>query len=87
MEQVLRWWDGVELWVAGQGFVPQVVLILAVAVPLAWLAAGALDRVVLHGQIRDQKLPVSGRASLPKSWVTWSLLMLLGLVLLGWMTR
>ena len=87
MEQVLRWWDGVELWVAGQGFLPQVVLILAVVVPLAWLTAGALDRVISSGQIRDRKLSGSGKPSLPKSWVTWALVALLVLVLLGWMTR
>ncbi|WP_156920410.1 GTP-binding protein [Segniliparus rugosus] len=87
MEQVLRWWDGVELWVAGQGFVPQVVLMLAVVIPLAWLTAGALDRVISSGQIRGRKLSDSGKPALPKSWVTWALVILLVLVLLGWMTR
>lgn len=41
-----QWWDGVELWIAGLPFVPQVVLTLGVLIPLAGLAAAGLDRLV-----------------------------------------
>ena len=46
MSGIAQWWDGVELWVAGLPFVPQVALTLGVLVPLAALAAAGLDRLV-----------------------------------------
>ncbi|WP_066904438.1 hypothetical protein [Millisia brevis] len=46
MSGIAQWWDGVELWVAGLPFVPQVALTLGVLVPLAGLAAAGLDRLV-----------------------------------------
>lgn len=42
---VARWWDGVELWLTGLSFPLQVVIVLAVLLPLAALAARALDLV------------------------------------------
>lgn len=46
MSGIAQWWDGVELWVAGLPFVPQVALTLGVLVPLAAVAAAGLDRLV-----------------------------------------
>lgn len=44
MKRAAGWWDGLELWVAGLPFVPQVVLVLLVAVPLCAGIAWLLDR-------------------------------------------
>ncbi|OYD71115.1 hypothetical protein [Rhodococcus sp. OK302] len=44
MDRIAGWWDGFELWIAGLPFIPQVVLVLAVIVPLCWLIAVGLDR-------------------------------------------
>ena len=37
------WWDGVELWIAGLPFVPQVAVVLSVVVPAAALTAYVVD--------------------------------------------
>ncbi|WP_374700944.1 hypothetical protein [Rhodococcus globerulus] len=44
VERIAGWWDGVELWIAGLPFIPQVVLVLAVVVPLCAGLAIGLDR-------------------------------------------
>ncbi|MBB3039027.1 hypothetical protein [Hoyosella altamirensis] len=46
VDAIARWWDGVELWIAGLPFVPQVVLVVAVMVPLCFVFATVLDRVM-----------------------------------------
>lgn len=38
--------DAVESWVAGVSYWVQVPLLLAVLLPLGWLAAGLIDRIV-----------------------------------------
>lgn len=38
--------DAVESWLAGQSFWLQVPILLAILLPLCWLAAGLIDRVV-----------------------------------------
>ena len=38
--------DAVESWLAGQSFWIQVPVVLAVLVPLCWLIAGGVDRIV-----------------------------------------
>lgn len=38
--------DAVESWLAGQSFWLQIPILLAVLVPVCWLAAGLIDRVV-----------------------------------------
>ncbi len=43
---VVRWWDGVELWLTQLGLVLQVTLVMLVLLPLCWWAARALDRCV-----------------------------------------
>ncbi|WP_024793286.1 hypothetical protein [Tomitella biformata] len=46
-----NWWDSVELWVTGLPFVPQVVVVMVVLVPLAAGIARLLD-IVLAGALR-----------------------------------
>jgi hypothetical protein len=40
------WWDGVELWIAGLPFIPQVAVVLAVVVPAAAITAYVVDIVL-----------------------------------------
>ncbi|NLG56102.1 MAG: hypothetical protein GX542_10740 [Rhodococcus sp.] len=69
MEQIARWWDGAELWIAGLPFVPQVVLVLAVALPACAAIAWVLDRVlvIILALLRRDKAPAvaasTGRAA------------------------
>ncbi|NLU84057.1 hypothetical protein [Rhodococcus sp. HNM0569] len=46
MDRIAGWWDGAELWIAGLPFVPQVALVLVVAVPVCWGVASGLDRAL-----------------------------------------
>lgn len=46
MDGIGRWWDGVELAVTGLSFVPQVLVVLLVLIPVAALAARVLDLLV-----------------------------------------
>ena len=51
MHRIAGRWDALELWVAGLPFVPQVVLVLAVMLPVCCAIAWLLDRTltaVLH---------------------------------------
>lgn len=51
VDAIARWWDGIELWIAGLPFVPQVILVVAVMVPLCFVAAALLDvlmRPIFH---------------------------------------
>lgn len=43
---VLAWWDGVEEWLTGLAFVPQLLVTLAVLVPCAIIVAAALNALV-----------------------------------------
>jgi hypothetical protein len=43
---VVRWWDGVELWLTQLGLALQVTLLMLVLLPACWWAARGLDRVV-----------------------------------------
>ncbi|WP_188587496.1 hypothetical protein [Gordonia jinhuaensis] len=51
MDAVLNWWDQVESWLTSLSFVPQLVVSLAVLIPLAIAAASALNLLV-HGVLR-----------------------------------
>ncbi|MCW4355289.1 hypothetical protein ONR57_18450 [Hoyosella sp. YIM 151337] len=46
MDAIARWWDGVELWIAGLPFVPQVILVVSVMLPLCFFAATVLDKML-----------------------------------------
>ncbi|MEU0539243.1 hypothetical protein [Nocardia sp. NPDC005978] len=57
MHRIAGWWDGVELWVAGLPFVPQFAVVLVTVVPVCFVIAYVLDRVLrfaLHALGRDR---------------------------------
>ncbi len=46
---ILSWWDGVELWLSGLGFVLQTIVVMPVVLVLAYLIAVALDSLLGRG--------------------------------------
>jgi hypothetical protein len=42
----LSWWDGVELWLSGLGFVFQSIVVMPVVLLLAYVIAAGLDGVL-----------------------------------------
>jgi hypothetical protein len=46
---ILNWWDGVELWLSGRGFVLQTILVMPVVLTVAYLVAAALDALLGRG--------------------------------------
>jgi len=46
MSGFLSWWDGVELWLSGLGFVLQTIVVMPVVLALAYGAAVLLDGVL-----------------------------------------
>ena len=46
---ILSWWDGVELWLSGLGFVLQTIVVMPVVLALAYGIAEALDSLLGHG--------------------------------------
>ena len=49
MDGFLSWWDGIELWLSGLGFVLQTIVVMPVVLVLAYLVAMALDGLLGHG--------------------------------------
>jgi hypothetical protein len=45
----LSWWDGVELWLSGLGFVLQTLVVMPVVLALAYLTAVELDALLGYG--------------------------------------
>jgi hypothetical protein len=45
----LSWWDGVELWLSGLGFVFQSIVVMPVVLLLAYGIAAALDAMLGRG--------------------------------------
>jgi hypothetical protein len=45
----LSWWDGVELWLSGLGFVLQTIVVMPVVLALAYLTAVGLDSLLGYG--------------------------------------
>ena len=45
----LSWWDGVELWLSGLGFIAQTVVVMPVVLLLAYGAAVVLDGALGNG--------------------------------------
>ncbi|MPZ66857.1 MAG: hypothetical protein GEU83_15570 [Pseudonocardiaceae bacterium] len=43
---VVRWWDGVELWLTQLPLAIQVALLMLVLLPACWAVAKLIDRVV-----------------------------------------
>lgn len=49
MNAILNWWDGVELWLSGLGFVFQTIVVMPVVLVLAYLIATGLDAALGRG--------------------------------------
>jgi hypothetical protein len=49
MSGILSWWDGVELWLSGLGFVSQTVVVMPVVLALAYAVAVVLDGALGNG--------------------------------------
>ena len=49
MSAILSWWDGVELWLSGLGFVVQTIVIMPVVLALAYAIAVLLDGALGQG--------------------------------------
>ena len=49
MHGLLSWWDGVELWLSGLGFVFQTIVVMPVVLALAYAIAAALDGALGRG--------------------------------------
>jgi hypothetical protein len=45
----LNWWDGVELWISGLGFVAQTAIVMPVVLALAYGTAVVLDGALGNG--------------------------------------
>ena len=45
----LNWWDGVELWLSGLGFVVQTIVVMPVVLALAYGIAVVLDGMLGRG--------------------------------------
>jgi hypothetical protein len=45
----LSWWDGVELWLSGQGFILQTIVVMPVVIALAYGIAVLLDGLLGNG--------------------------------------
>jgi 4-hydroxybenzoate polyprenyltransferase len=59
---IVDWWDAVELWLTQLAFPFQVALAIVVGLPLCWLAAAGIDRLV--DVVVDR---ATARASAPRS--------------------
>ncbi len=49
MHGLLSWWDGVELWLSGLGFVVQTIIVMPVVLGLAYVVAVVIDAILGNG--------------------------------------
>jgi hypothetical protein len=49
MGGILSWWDGVELWLSGLGFILQTIVVMPVVLVLAYGTAVLLDGLLGNG--------------------------------------
>jgi fructose-specific phosphotransferase system IIC component len=49
VQGLLSWWDGVELWLSGLGFVLQTVIVIPVVLLLAYAIALVIDVILGNG--------------------------------------
>lgn len=49
MNGILSWWDSVELWLSGLGFILQTVVVMPVVLALAYVIAVVLDALLGQG--------------------------------------
>ncbi|MFD0486626.1 hypothetical protein ACFQ0O_05695 [Saccharopolyspora spinosporotrichia] len=66
MEWLVEWWDAAELWLVQLPYPLQVMLVLAVLVPLAWGVGWLIDRGIdalgaKLTRVRDAEPPVGRR--------------------------
>ncbi|TQF73445.1 hypothetical protein FK531_08070 [Rhodococcus spelaei] len=64
MNQIASWWDGLELWVIGLPYIPQILLVMTVALPAAFAIACGFDKLLarvfaLLGRDRAQTAAVA----------------------------
>jgi len=43
---ILSWWDGVELWLSGRGFILQTIIVMPVVLALAYVMAVTGDKIL-----------------------------------------
>lgn len=60
MATILNWWDGVELWLTGLGFVVQTLVVMPVVLLLAYGIAVLLDGVLGWGSNGIHRLRRAG---------------------------
>ena len=63
VDGLLSWWDGVELWLSGLGFVLQTIVVMPVVLTLAYLIAVALDTLLGYGTRLMRRARPGRRAS------------------------
>jgi hypothetical protein len=56
----LSWWDGVELWLSGLGFVFQSIVVMPVVLLLAYGIASGLDAMLGRGIVVMRRLRHNG---------------------------
>lgn len=49
VQGLLSWWDGVELWLSGLGFVLQTIIVMPVVLLLAYAIAMVIDVILGNG--------------------------------------
>ena len=84
----LNWWDGVELWLSGLGFVAQTAVVMPVVLALAYGIAILLDGALGNGirllrRARHQDEDPDDR--MPRSRATLVLVILVLLVIVMWL--
>ena len=60
MNGFLSWWDGVELWLSGLGFVFQSIVVMPVVLLLAYGIASGLDAMLGRGIVVMRRLRHNG---------------------------
>ena len=60
MNGFLSWWDGVELWLSGLGFVFQSIVVMPVVLLLAYGIASGLDAMLGRGIMVMRRLRHNG---------------------------
>lgn len=61
MNQIASWWDGLELWLSGLPYVPQLLLVIVVALPVAFGLARLFDMAI------ERVFALLGRDRVPAS--------------------
>ncbi len=67
VRSIADWWDAVELWLTQLAFPFQVALAIVVGLPLCWLAAAGIDRLVdvVIGVVNERVAALRSRTGPP----------------------